>query len=706
MGSCIICGTSVDGHICGSHEEDVVFEFEGSRANQLTPGRFYEGAVDGFADFGVFVDIGDSVTGLLHRSELDTRLESLDWDAGETVYVQVTDVHDNGNVDLAWSIRQSPREFRGELVDDPEGDRLAEAEADSGTGAAGATDPNERAAADSAAEPETGSPAVADDENGSDATRTRTDGNADADDTGTSASSTDARESGTTATPTNEGSGGLVAAERERVPIDDLESRVGDHVRVEGTVVSVRQTGGPTVFELRDESGTVDCAAFEEAGVRAYPDVETDAVVAIEGEVERHRDDLQIETAGLAVLDGEEREEVEERLEDALAERAAPDAIEPLADDPVIDDLGEEIHDLAGLIRRAVLESRPVVVRHDASVDGYVAGAAIERATLPLVRDEHARDDAEYHYFDRRPVEDGIYDMDAATRDVTRMLDANERHDEQFPLFVFCGVGSAQSRDGLSLLSVYGVERAVLGDRALDADDLAAHVTPADRDAGATTATAIAANVAAGVNPEVRDDLDGLPAVSYWEDTPEAYADLASEAGADADRTRDVRGAIALVANYQAYEDKRELVADLLFDGSESLAERLAGQFREKLDAAIETAEAHLDQREADGVTVAVLDTDAFTHRYDFPPTDLLCDELHRRTREDTPVLLGLGEDELLLRHTGDLDLDTVAEAIAERAPEAGVTARAARDDRIEFLLGERDAVLDATVAAVGEQFD
>jgi RecJ-like exonuclease len=703
MGSCIICGTSVDGHICGSHKEDVVFEFEGSRANQLTPGRFYRGSVDGFADFGVFVDIGDSVTGLLHRSELDTRLESLDWDTGETVYVQVTDVHDNGNVDLAWSIRQGPSEFRGELVDDPEGDRLAEADAGSESGAAGATDPNERAAADAAAEPGTDSPTVAD-EDDSDPARTRTDGRAETEAAAeANAGSTDAPE-GETTPPTDEGSVGLVAAERERVPVEQLESRVGDHVRIEGKVVSVRQTGGPTVFELRDESGTVDCAAFEAAGVRAYPDVETDAVVAIEGEVERHRDDLQIETAGLAVLDDEERETVEERLEDALAERARPDEIEPLADDPVIDDLGDGIGDLAGLIRRAVLESRPVVVRHDASVDGYVAGAAIERATLPLVRDEHARDDAEYHYFDRRPVEDGIYDMDAATRDVTTMLDANERHDEKFPLFVFCGVGSAKSRDGLALLSVYGAERAVLGDRALDADDLAAHVTPAGHDT--TTATALAATVAAGVNPDVRDDLGGLPAVSYWEDTPAAYADLASEAGADADRTRDVREAIALVANYQAYEDKRELVADLLFDGSESLAERLATQFREKLGGAIETAEAHLDRREADGVTVGVLDTDAFTHRYDFPPADLLCDELHRRTREDSPVLLGLGEDELLIRHTADLDLDGLAEAVAERTPEADVVARAARDDRIEFLVGERDAVLDATIAALGEQFD
>jgi RecJ-like exonuclease len=667
MGSCIICGTSTDGYICESHEEDVVFEFEGSHANQLTSGRFYRGSVDGFADFGVFIDIGDSVTGLLHRSELDSRLESLGWDSGDSVYVQVTDVHDNGNVDLTWSIRQADREFRGTLVDTPEGDELPDE--------AEAPDPNEHAVA--------GRPAAeADDEVTAD--RPRTDGNTGTETTAATADATLAEPDG----------------ERERVAIDELDARVGDPVRVEGEVASVRQTGGPTVFTLHDESGTVDCAAFEEAGVRAYPDVEQGAIVAIEGRVERHRDDLQIEASGLTVLDGEERNTVETRIEDALAEQARPEEVEPLAEDSAAADHIEAVRDLAGLIRRAVLDSRPVIARHDASADGYVAASAIERATLPLVRDEHAQSDAEYHYFDRRPLGEGVYDMDSATRDVTNMLDANERHDEKFPLFVFCGVGGTEaSRDGLELLSLYDTDRAVIAD-GTDTDETADALVDTD----GTTASALAANVAVHVNPDVRGDIEHLPAVSFWEDTPEAYADLAAEAGYDAERARDLRESVALVANYQAYEDKRELVADLLFDGRESLAARLATQFREKLDTAIGTAETHLERHEADGTVLNVLDTDAFTHRYDFPPTGLLCDELFRRTREDAPVLLGVGEDELLVRHAGDLDIERLAEATAERAPEASVSVGAAGDDRLTFLVGERERVREAVLETVGEQ--
>jgi len=104
-----------------------MFEFRGEHPNQLTNNRYYRGSVDGFAEFGVFVDIGDSVTGLLHRSELDQRLDSLDWDPGDEVFVKVKNVRDNGNIDLGWSIRQEDREFRGVLVDDPSFDhaRLA-----------------------------------------------------------------------------------------------------------------------------------------------------------------------------------------------------------------------------------------------------------------------------------------------------------------------------------------------------------------------------------------------------------------------------------------------------------------------------------------------------------------------------------------------------------------------------------------------------
>ncbi|WP_136715117.1 DHH family phosphoesterase [Halorientalis salina] len=714
MGSCIICGTSVDGHICETHQQDAVFEFRGSSADQLTPGRFYRGTVDGYAEFGVFIDIGDRVTGLLHRSELDQRLESLDWDAGDDVFVQVKNVRDNGNIDLGWSIRQSEREFRGTLIDDPDEDHaLLASEVDDGD-----TDDD-----DDDGPVRTNVGEVEDESSETNDRRSAGESGEAADEsdeeTQTPAETTEATTEATSEqTAESGGSGGQAVVEEkasgdlELVTIGSLDDRVGEDVRIEGEISDIRQTSGPTVFEVRDESGAVDCAAFKEAGVRAYPQVEDADIVRLDGEVRERRGELQVETEALVVLEDDERETVTERMADALTERARPEDVEPLAADPAVDAVLDDVREAATTVRRAVLEDRPVVVRHNATVDGYVGGVAIERAALPLIREQHGAADAEYHYFDRRPLEDGVYDMEDATNDVTGMLDNRQRHDEKLPLFVFVAAGATrESLDGFDLLSVYGADRVVVDAAEADeevVDAVSTTVSPSLAGNGdRTTASALAATVAAHVNEDVRAELGHLPAVSFWENTPESYVEAAADAGYDADSVREIREAIALEAFYQSYEDKRELIADLLFPENEAdrgLAGHVSEQFREKLDAEVETAEANLERRTVEGVDVIVLDTDAFAHRYEFPPTNLLLDELHRRHRDDADVVVGLASDELYIRSDADVDVRAVAERASEQADNAGLAAKSARDGCLEFLSGERDAVLDAVLEAVVAQ--
>jgi RecJ-like exonuclease len=711
MGSCIICGTSVDGYTCSSHEEDVLFEFAGSRPGQLTPGRYYRGTVDGYADFGVFVDVGDSVTGLLHKSELDTRLESLGWEPGDTVYVQVTGVRDNGNVDLGWSIRQDEREFRGLLIDDPEGDRkpdgesgsTSESESDGGSGNAHGAAPDaetdQQSVGDGGTAPEAGTdPSVA----------TR----GESGDGGATAAGERAADEAAAAVEESAEADGEVRETGDNVTVESLDDRVGETVRLEGRVVSIRQTSGPTVFELRDETAAVECAAFVEAGVRAYPEVEVEDAVRLEGEVERRRGELQVETEALVRLGGDDAAAVDERLESAIDAEARPDEVALLADHDAVAAVEESLVEAATTVRRAVMEERPVLIRHTATADGYVAGAALERAVLPLLGAEHAREDAKYHYVERKPLDEGVYDMDAATDDATEMLDARERHDEQLPLVVLVDAGSTrESEDGYRLLDLYGADRIVVDANHPDeevVDEVSTVVNPGlAGDATDVTTTALAANLAALVNDDVREEIAHLPAVSYWDDAPATYVDLAAEAGVDEDTARTLREAVALEAYYQSYSDKRQLVADVLFAPDRDLAGHVSEQFREKLDDELATARENLSTDEARGIEFAVLDTDAYTHRYDFPPTGLLLDELHRSGRADTDatlVTIGLDEDELHLRSTAPLDVRAVGEGVREREPEAGVRVVGGRDGKLEFLTGERAEVLDAAVAAVAAE--
>lgn len=613
------------------HEEDILYEFEGDSPDQLTRGRFYRGEVDGFADFGVFVQIGNSVTGLLHRSKLDRRLESLDWSAGEEVIVQVEGVRDNGNVDLDWSIRQSEREFRGSAIEGPSGETRRD------------TEPDERGEAES--------------------TTLATDGNA--------------------ATHAPKGVEAVA-----RAATDELADLTGERVRLEGRITDVRQTTGPTVFTLTDEAGSVECAAFESAGERAYPDIEADAIVHLIGIVERHRGSVQIETEAIEPLEGDEREAVTDGLREAARERASPDDATPLVEDETVAALQSDMESVATLIREATLASRPIVIRHPPTVDGVVAGAAIERAIRRI-----STDDTGHRRVRRRPMREPWYDLGDA------MYDLGAGDDDEVPLVILVGAGTTtMDQAALEFLSLYDVDRLILDafDRAEDIEG----VTEGSVIGGVelTTAT-VAAHVAGMVASDIRSALAPLPAISYGDRIPDPYQRLAADHGVDPETIAERHQALALFAFYQRYDDKRELVADLLFDGAEAthLAEHVSTQYRERIETALQTARENCERVSVVGGTLVLLDAEEHTHRFDFPPRSVLAAELFavERGAEDADAVAVLGTDECHLAAVGEIDLPAVAAEIDEVVPDAAV---AAARDRLTFLAGKRDEVKGALV--------
>lgn len=132
-------------------------------------GEHYHATVNGVVKYGVFVDLSDHVSGLVHESELKGTYET-----GDSLIVYLNEIRENG--DLSFS-EVMPEEYRTDII-----------------------------------EP-----------------------------------------------------GQFISAE-------NVSDFVGDIVHLVGEIVQVRQTSGPTLFQIRDETGVIPCTAFEEAGIRAYPD--------------------------------------------------------------------------------------------------------------------------------------------------------------------------------------------------------------------------------------------------------------------------------------------------------------------------------------------------------------------------------------------------------------------------------------------------
>ena len=172
---------------------------------------------------------------------------------------------------------------------------------------------------------------------------------------------------------------------RKELPVtrvSDLSRFVGKMICVEGEVIQVKQTGGPTIFTVADDSGLVFCAAFERAGVRAYPEIDTEMIVRAIGDVSVRNGQIQIEIRSMKQLWGGEASVVKDRIERAIDERAEPSDPPLLVESEIITKLKPKMREVAKEIRRAILKSKPIVVRHHADADGMSAAVAIETAVI------------------------------------------------------------------------------------------------------------------------------------------------------------------------------------------------------------------------------------------------------------------------------------------------------------------------------------
>src|SRR5512136_2256845 len=191
----------------------------------VAEGNIYQGRVQGFANFGMFVQLNDRIKGLVHKSNMKA-----DHKERDSILVRVRQIRPNGNIDLEEVTIQV---YQVQNVE---------------------------------------------------------------------------RKSTT-------------------VRISDLTGKVGKTVAIEGEIAQIKQTSGPTIFTLVDETGTQNAAAFIEAGVRAYPEAELGDIVRIIGEVMMRNNQLQIEVDSLSVLTDEDADAVKLRIEKALDVRSEPENI-------------------------------------------------------------------------------------------------------------------------------------------------------------------------------------------------------------------------------------------------------------------------------------------------------------------------------------------------------------------------------------------
>jgi len=592
----------------------------GCDLGNVEQGKVYIGRVQGFANFGTFVQLNDRVKGLVHKSNIKTQHKER-----ETILVKVRNIRENGNIDL---------------------------------------------------------------------------------------------EEVTYPVYTVE----MVERKSTAVRLAELGTKVGRTVKIEGEIAQIKQTSGPTIFTIVDESGTENAAAFIEAGVRAYPEAELGDIVRIVGEVMVRNNQLQIEVESLVILTGEEEEQVKERIEHALDQRSEPPDIPLLIPSEVLEKLRPQMRKVAKIIRRSVFTAQPIILRHHADADGICSAVAIEQAVTSLIRESGGDFDSDYFLFKRAPSKAPFYEIEDITRDLDFALKDHARFGQKLPLVMLTDNGSTEEDlPSLKVAQIYGIPLVVVDHHHPDAivdQYLAGHVNPyhVGGDFG-ITAGMLGTEVARLINPAVEEYIRHLPAIAGAGDRSEAperrlYHDLVRNRYSDQD-CKDIALALDYEQFWLRFNDGREIVKDILnLTGSPERHRKLVALLVEGANAAIDdqmnASMPHVrHQTLANGAELFLLDVEIHAHKFTFPPPGKTSGEVHDRLCQKhagSPVVtIGFGPDFAVLRSKGVMmNIPKMVRELREEIPGGGISGGGHLVvGSIKFVEGMREQVLQGLIEKI-----
>lgn len=491
-----------------------------------------------------------------------------------------------------------------------------------------------------------------------------------------------------------------------RTRIGEINNKsMGKTVRIVGEVVQVQQTSGPTIFTISDETGTTWAAAFDEPGVRVYPNVNTGNIVEVLGEVNLHGGKIQIESESIDRLTGQDSVDIRKLIDDAIDKRAEPDETKFLIESETLNKLRPMMHSAAKAIRRAILDGRSILVRHHADADGICAGVAIEKAVIPLLKEANNSSDAEWHYFKRAPSKAPFYEIEDVVKDLSYALEDVERHGQKLPLVVLLDNGSTEE-DVLALMKVkiYDIEVVVVDHHfpgevvqgRVEVDEYVdVHVNPYLVGGDSQiTAGALAVEIANMINPDVTDKVKHLPGIAAVGDharskEADMYIELASDKGYTVEELDKIATCIDFEAFYLRFMNGRGIMDTILGLGNREkhvkLVEALYKESQKRVQTQLRAALPNLrTQKLPNGIVFNVLDVEKFAHKFTFPAPGKTCGFVHdsvvQEYGEEKPIItLAYGPDFSVIRATDAVNeiygfnLNEIIWKLAEEIPEAGI---------------------------------
>lgn len=522
---------------------------------------------------------------------------------------------------------------------------------------------------------------------------------------------------------------------KKELPVTDIgaltQEMAGKTVRIRGKVTQIQVTGGPTVFTITDGTGITWAAAFDAPGVRAYPNIEVGDIVEVIGKVSFHAGEIQIEISDMSRLWGPEAAEVKRKIEEELNKRAQPEDVGFLVESEVLEKLKPKIMKAAFIIRKAIFEGRPIIVRHHADTDGYTAGLALEYAIVPLLEEISPDPQARWKFFKRRPSRAPFYELEDVLKDIIFMIEDHERFGDPLPLLVIVdNGGTTEDIPAYRRIKAYGIPIVVIDhhdprdfiseDKAAVDEYVDVHVNPhlVKRGYYELTAGMLATEIARFIYPQVEDKIKHLPAIAGTGDRSDApefqqYLKIAKESkGLNEEDLKKIAEVVDHEAYYWKFMDGHGIIDELfLLTGNlqrhRALIDSIYPEVKEKQEKVLKASLPHVKSVVLpNGIRFNTIDVELYAPKFEYPSpgklSGLIHDYFKEQYGEDSPILtLAYGPDFAVVRASDGMqaynfDLNEIIKILQEKLPDAGVEGGGhSFAGSIKFFEGKRKEVLE-----------
>ena len=488
---------------------------------------------------------------------------------------------------------------------------------------------------------------------------------------------------------------------KKNIPVElnlkDIGPATKGKVLVKGLVDRVIQTGGPTVFVVTDGTGTLSLKGFVSPGERAYPEINGGDTITATITVDEFQGELEGNLVRIKKLSDEEHKLFLKKLEKIQRERAKVNPPEFLVKSPILDKLKDRFIKAAEEIRLAVIQDRPIIVRHHNDADGYSSGYSLEKAILPLIEKQHNSPKAPWEFFLRAPCTAPLYEIDDSIRDTANSLRNVAKFSNKMPLIIIADNGS--SPDDLFAIKqgkIHGSDFIVIDHHGFEEDvissEVKAHINPflVGEDGSHYSAGMLCSELARFINPEV-ENISQIPAMAGFADmiqlgnpsVMEDYMKIAEEEGYTKELLSDISLVIDYVSTRVRFMEVREYIEVLFGEPrkkQKELVELMAPHIRRMNAKGLAMGKTNAEVEKIGRVTLQMIDIDATYPGFGFYPRpgraiELAHSDYEKNHPEEGLITIGIMRTAVTMRATdsANFDVHALIKGLNEDLPNAFV---------------------------------